>query len=663
MLNENKVVEIVVKGQVHKPGTYQVAPGQTMQDVIFGLAGGLAAERFQLKAVLIGGSIGHFASAAELIAPVTTSQEVMVFDDGSCLVNVVRLLLLYNKSRPQTGCSNCRATLSVAVGLLNKLTTPAGSKGDVEELIRFSGEENPNCPSRCSALSPLKSALALWPEEFYHHAAGYCPAAICTELMISPCANSCPANVDLPGTIALMQMSKYSDALALGRHDNPLFLTCGYVCEEPPCQKNCKRINFDQAIYSQSLHRYAGDKAAAAAGSLEKALRHVTLAKGTVTGKTVAIAGAGPAGLSAAYFLARMGHNVTIYEKNSLPGGMAAFGIPAYRLPRAVVAAEAGTIADLGVEIRSGQALGTEITLDQLRSEYDAVLLAVGAGKSRKLGIPGEDLPAIQSALEFLHEAAEKGTATVGGRLLVVGGGNVAVDVARTARRLGAQTIEMMCVEDKFEMPASANEIAAAKGEGIILRPLSVPIEFVSDDNGSVLVKYAPVEPGPYDAKGRRWPPRALANLAQTQTYDAIVIAIGQIPDLDCLNGYKLAQAGPFIASNGNHATSEAGIFVAGDCGGPLNTVVKAVGAGKKAAYAINEYLTGSTRDLSSPLRQQLGCFSGQYTCQPAECVVMPEQAIGDRMRNFDPVELGLTDKDAAYEMLRCICAAKGGRL
>jgi len=656
---------VIIKGQVQRPGTYAVHDGENILDVIFGHAGGMAESRFSLKAVLVGGTLGRFAGPDEFKAPLTASHGAMVFDTGSCLVNAVRLLLLFNRTvltaAEYQGCPFCKAALANATALLARLCTPQGSSQDFTKLVQLAEGGNPACPGHCAALAPLASALQIWEEEFAEHAAGHCRASICSELMLSPCANSCPADVDLPGTVALMQRGQFSDALALGRHDNPLFLSCGSVCEEPPCQKNCKRLSFDDPIYSQSLHRYAGEKAAQAAGGLKQALQHTTIKAGAPSGKTVAVVGAGPAGLAVAYFLARLGHKAEVFDKNPRPGGMTFFGIPAYRLSRAVVTAEIEAIQSLGVEIRSSQTLGREITLPGLQAEYDAVLLALGNSVSRGLGLPGEDLAGVIPAVDFLHQVALSGEAPIGRRVLVVGGGNVAVDAARTARRLGAEHVGMMCVEDRHEMPASPNEIAAAVAEGIVIQVLSVPLAF-SGDGRVIRVSFTAITPGPYDSAGRRWPPAPRREEVQEQPYDTVIIAIGQTTDLDCLAGSGVGFRGPFITCDASQATCLPGVFAAGDCAGPLNSVVKAVGSGKAAALAIDRYLTGSSRPLQSPLRSSLGCWTGDYTWAAAQRAAMPEQAVPDRIHNFNQVELGLDDAQARHEMLRCICAAKGGR-
>lgn len=656
-------IQITVKGQVLKPGTYAANAGENMLDAIFVHAGGMADGRFLLRAVLVDGSRGHFAAQDELAAPLIASQELTVIDAGSCLVNLVRLLLTYNSSplSGYKGCSACRGALTASIAILARLCTPQATAGDLAELDQLAAVGDPACPEGCSGLRPLASALSIWREEFAEHSAGRCRASICSELMLSPCNNACPADVDLPGTIALTQLGKYTDAVALGRHDNPFFLTCGHVCEEPPCQKNCKRLNFDDAVYSQGLHRYAGEKAAKAAGGLDKALAHATIKPGAPSGKRVAVVGGGPAGLAAAHFLARLGHKVVVFDRNPAPGGMMVYGIPAYRLPRETVKAEIAAVTALGVEIRTGLSLGRDITIAGLRDEFDAVLLALGNGRSRGLGIPGEDMPGVLSALDFLHRVAETGEAEIGRRVLVVGGGNVAVDVARTSRRLGAEHVVMMCVEDKFEMPASPGEIRAAEDEGIKISVLAVPLAFRGE--GRVAgASFTRIKPGPYDALGRRWPPAPLREEAREEEYDTVIIAIGQMTELDGLDGSGLECTRAAIACRDGQATSLPGVFAAGDCAGPLNSVVKAVGSGKAAAFAIDRFLTGADHALSSSLRSKLGCSEGEYTWAAARRVHMPEQEPAVRVGNFAAVELGLDDSLAAAEMLRCICAAKGGK-
>lgn len=655
----DNTVSVSIKGRVKKAGEYTASVNDTLLDVIFREAGGMPDSRYRMKAVLQGGTLGGFAGEAGLKRPVAKPEQIMVFDEGSCMVNVTRVILAYNHRclSHYTGCPSCRAALASAVELLGNLTSAAGSPADLQQLIRLAGTVNAGCQDGCSALGPLKTALTLYEAEFQAHAGGRCPASICGELVQSPCSNSCPANVDLPGTIAFMQMGKFAEALALGRHDNPFFLTCGFVCEDPPCQKNCKRLAFDEAIYSQALHRFAGDNAAKMAGSMAKALRHPAIKPGVATGKKIAIAGAGPAGLSAAYFLARLGHQAVVYEQALIAGGMAAAGIPAYRIDRKVLAAEIDAIQALGVEIKLGWSLGSDISLQQACAEYDAVLLALGAGSSRKLNIPGEELANVRGAVDYLTEAAFSGMAATGEHVAVIGGGNVAVDAARTAIRLGARQVTLICVEEYGEMPASQHEIAAAEAEGVHIIGLSVPLAFEGSPQATTVV-YAPVEPGPYDTVGRRWPPAPRHRLRQEIIADTVIVAIGQAPEIP--GDMEGLRRGGYIAAK-DYAAGLPGVFTAGDCAGPVNTVVKAVKAGKEAAFAIDQFLMHEKRTIPFSLRAQLGCFQGECICYGTPRAGMPEQSAQTRIHNFALVELGLAKEQANYEMLRCICAAKGG--
>lgn len=655
----DKSFTIKVNGQVKKPGSYMASGSDTLLDLIFRDAGGIANDRFLLKAVLSDGTLGYFVSENDLKRPVVKSGQIMIVDQGSCMVNVLRMILAYNQIclSNYKGCSECRAALTSALTILSDLVSARGTMADLTKLQQIAFVQNSGCQDECKVLKPLRTCLELYYEEFQAHALGKCPASICGELVASPCSNACPANVDLPGTIAFMQMGKFAEALALGRHDNPLFLTCGFVCEEPPCQKNCKRLTFDEAIYSQALHRFAGDSAAGVAGSLAKALQHSSIQPGVATGKKVAIVGAGPAGLAAAYFLARFGHKAVIYEKDAVAGGMAATGIPSYRVDRQVLAEEVKSIRNLGVDIITGCALGKDISFEELYEGFDAILLAIGAGVSRKLDIPGENLANVLGAIEFLGEVALQGKANIGGNVIVVGGGNVAIDAARTAVRLGAKSVTLLCVEDYFEMPASKHEIAAAKAEGIRLIGLSVPIQFIGTQQVEQVV-YTPVTPGPYDFAGRRWPPLPDRRNQTAIPADMVIVAIGQMLDVNGIS--KIQKQGAFLAVS-DYATGLPGVFAAGDCAGPVNTVVKAVRAGKDAAFAIDRFLMNAKREIEFHLREQLGCFSGPCMCHEAPRVQMPEQSAAQRTANFDLVELGLVKEQAHYEMLRCICAAKGG--
>jgi len=266
-------------------------------------------------------------------------------------------------------------------------------------------------------------------------------------------------------------------------------------------------------------------------------------------------------------------------------------------------------------------------------------------------------LPGVVGAMEFLSTVAITGTADIGENVIVVGGGNVAMDAARTAKRLGAKRVQMLCIEDRFEMPASQHEIQSAAEEEITIHGLVAPVSIEGVGRVNKVV-YAPIIPGPYDMSGRRWPPQIVVEQTMEIDCDSVIVAIGQSSDIGLVSA-ELPRKGSFIV-NERYMTSLSGVFTAGDCAVPVNTVVKAVKAGKEAAFIIDKYLTGSVRTLASELRSQLGCFTGSYTCQTLPRAEMPEQDSAHRITNFELVELGLAEEQVHYEMMRCVCAAKG---
>ena len=414
---------------------------------------------------------------------------------------------------------------------------------------------------------------------------------------IAPCSHACPGTVRIREYLALLEEGKIKEAVALLTEDNPLAAITGRVC---PCfcEPNCNRGEFDQPIAIKSLERLLGDYA------LEQGFSRSDL---PTKKERVAIIGSGPAGLSATYYLARYGYQVTIFEALPVAGGMLYWGVPEYRLPNKIVAEEIEAIKSLGVEIKTNVAIGQELTLNALLAEgYDAVLVAVGAWNDLKLNIPGEDAEGVIPGVRFLKRANSGDEVKIGDRVCVIGGGNTAIDSARMAGRLGAGQVSILYRRSRAEMPAVAEEVEAALGEGIEIQFLVAPTEIFVKDGKVNGIRCLRMELGEPDDSGRR-KPIPIAGSEFNVDSDTVIAAIGQAPELSFLDGsgVEIARDGTISANPDSLATNVPKVFVAGDAQTGPATVIQAIAAGKKAALGINSWLTGS-ETLVSPEGEQV---------------------------------------------------------
>ncbi|MEW6230084.1 MAG: FAD-dependent oxidoreductase, partial [Bacillota bacterium] len=408
----------------------------------------------------------------------------------------------------------------------------------------------------------------------------------------APCVRACPAGVNAQGYIALISQGKSAEAWALERERNPFPSICGRVCHHP-CESKCNRGKVDQPIAIAALKRFIGDRMLESKGEISPPLREMKT-------KKVAVIGAGPCGLTAAYELAKHGYPVTVFEKLSVPGGMLSVGIPEYRLPKEVVQAEIDLIKMLGVEVKTGVALGKDFTFEDLEKEsFAAVFVAVGAHVGQKLGIPGEDLEGVWDGVTFLREVNLGNPVRIGRRVAVIGGGNSAVDAARTALRLGASEVQIIYRRSRAEMPAIPSEVDEAEREGIKIRFLTEPLEALGTGGKVSGLRCARTELGEPDASGRRRPVRVAGSEFELKL-DTIIAAIGQAPDVAGLAGnvgIAITRRGLVSVNPANLATGRPGVFAGGDAVSGPATVVEAVGSGFRAAQAIDRYLSGEQLD------------------------------------------------------------------
>ncbi len=464
----------------------------------------------------------------------------------------------------------------------------------------------------------------------------------------APCKATCPAHVSIQGYIALANDGRYREAVKLFRDAHPFPGVCGRVCHHP-CENACTRNDVDQPLNIRELHRFLYDWDV----SQETPAVHE---KGEQRPERVAIVGSGPAGLSAAYFLARMGYGVTIFEKLPVAGGMMAVGIPAYRLPRNVLAAEIKIVTDLGVEIKTGVEFGKDITLESLKKDgFSALFLAVGLHGGRRMGVPGEDAKGVLQGVDFLRDASLGKKPAIGETVVVVGGGNVAVDVALTAKRLGAKKVSMVCLEGRHEMPAWEHEIEEALEGGIEIVNGFGPKEFTVSAGGAVTGLTFKECTAVFDSD-KRFNPQFNETECRFMDTDTVIVAIGQSMDLPAAKaeGVAVTPRGGLAADPVTLQTPLAWVFAAGDAVTGPKSVVDAVAGGKEAAESIHRFLNGL--DMTEGRAKDWEFVKPETAGEKKKARVPGRKtAPAEREGNFNEVAFGYDEREARAEADRCL--------
>ena len=458
-----------------------------------------------------------------------------------------------------------------------------------------------------------------------------------------PCVALCPAGVDIPGYIALIGEGRCEDAVRLIRKDNPFPTACAYICEHP-CEARCRRNMVDDALNIRGLKRYAVDHA----GDVPQPK------PAKATGKSVAIIGGGPGGLSAAYYLALMGHKVTVYEKQKALGGMMRYGIPSYRFPREKLDGEIASILSLGIEVHTGVDVGTDVSFDELKQEYDCLYLSIGAHTDKKTGIEGEDSLGVVSAVELLRHIGDNEMPDFTGQnVAVIGGGNVAMDVTRSAIRLGAEKVTCVYRRRQEDMTAQAEEVEGAIAEGAEVLTLQAPLRIEADENGHVAALWTqPQIIGEMDKAGRPRPGTADVEPLRIPA-DTIIVAIGQGIETRGLEqtGFKIQRGGALLADSSTQLPDMVGVFAGGDCVTGPATVIRAIAAGKAAAANIDEYL-GFNHEIESEVKVPTPRCTD---LRPRGRVNATERDACERKGDFQCIECGMTDQEAGQESSRCL--------
>jgi NADPH-dependent glutamate synthase beta subunit-like oxidoreductase len=487
---------------------------------------------------------------------------------------------------------------------------------------------------------------------------GYASGEGCEKWGTAPCKASCPAHISIPGFVSAVAEGRYEEGLKLIKEEMPFPGICGRICPHP-CEEECNRGKVDKPVAIEYLKRFLAD------WDLTKTTPYVPLKKAAKK-ERVAVVGAGPAGLTAAYYLAIEGYGVTVFEKYPVPGGMMTLGIPEFRLPRNILQAEIDVIRKLGVEIRLNVEIGEDIEFADLQRDYQAVFLGIGCQQAIKLSIPGEEtFRGVVDGLEFLREINLGNLPPSRGKLVIVGGGNTAVDCARTAKRLGFESVVLLYRRTREEMPANPWEVEDTIEEEIDIEYLTLPVRILGENGKVTGVECVRMKLGEPDESGRRRPVRIEGSEFTIQT-DMVVAALGQTPDLRCLPRpleTTISSRGFLVADPQTGLTKAPLVFSGGDVVSGPRTVVEAIGFGKEAARSIDRVLRGE--DVQAGRGPQWkGIGYSPESVERRERETMPRLALQERKSSFDEVDLGFDDQQVGCEAERCfrICGIQRER-
>ena len=647
-------------GKIKNTALIEVPMGITLGEVVFDIGEGIPDNK-KFKAAQLGGPSGGCVPMEYLNMPIDYeslkeigsmmgSGGMVVLDEDSCMVDTARFFLEFDKDESCGKCLPCRRGLPLMIDTLTKITEGKGKIEDLEALENLAKgiEKTALCALGQTAANPTLSTIRHFRDEYEAHIIDKtCPAGICASLFRTKCQNACPVSQDVPTYLALVKEGKFEEAYKVIRQTNPLPLVLGRVCNHP-CESKCERGNLDEPIAIRHIKRFVADYA------YENHFEYNPQPK-QMRNERIAIVGSGPAGLSAAYDLAIDGYEVTIFEALPVAGGMLAVGIPEYRLPNSILNYEIERIKKMGVEIKLNTCI--ETIEDLFSKGFKAVFLAIGAHSERKMDIPGESLKGVYWGVEFLRSANLGKQVELGKSVIVIGGGNSAMDCARVAKRMGAD-VRIVYRRERKDMPAIEEDIEAAEQEGIKLDCLSIPIGIMGDGKVSK-VKCARMELREFDRSGRKKPYK-IEGAEYVIEADAVIESIGQFPESDFLNDgkIKLAKNRTIVVDQRTLATNMEGIFAGGDAvSGPL-TVIDAVAAGQRAVSSIKRYLRGETLgpipEREAHERYQIP-FASDEDPQEKPRVKIKESDVEIRTANFQETTSNYSKEEAMEEAERCL--------
>ncbi len=655
-----------LSGRVNNIGLIEVPMGTPLRTIIYDIGGGIPQGR-KLKAVQIGGPSGGCVPEHLIDTPVdyesiaktgaiVGSGGMVVMDETTCMVDVAKFFLEFTTEESCGKCTPCREGTQQLLQILERITQGEGEPEDLEKLEQLSRvlQTASLCGLGQTAPNPVLTTLRYFRHEYESHIYDkHCHTGSCKRLSAPPCQSTCPTGQDAATYVALIGHGKVEKAWEIIRRDNPFPMVLGRVCPHP-CETKCRRGEVDQPISICALKRFAAD-------SMREKLKEIQPARVRYPEDKVAVIGAGPAGLTVAHDLALKGYPVTVFERLPVAGGMLYAGIPEYRLPRDVLNDEIDAIKRLGVEIKLGVNVGTDVTFKELKEQgYKAFFLGIGAHKGLKLRIPGEDeYEGFIDAIVFLRGVNIEGKKAPGRKVCVIGGGNSAIDAARTAWRLGVDEVRIVYRRQREQMPANPAEIDAALEEGIQIEYLTAPVRILGENGKVVGMECIRMELGEPDESGRRRPIPVKGSEFVIEC-DVVIPAISQQPDLSLLPpdiGLHISRWNSFVVDETTMATNIPGFFAAGDAVTGPATVVEAIGSAHRAAVSIDCYLRGKDYGGYRYPRPHLVVERLELTEEDEKLVrpKMRELPVVERKANFREVELGLDKEAALLEARRCL--------
>jgi len=647
-------------GNIINTGLVEIPMGMSLGEVVYSIGGGIPNDK-KFKSAQTGGPSGGCITPSSINTPLEYdsllrlgtmigSGGLIIMDEDTCMVDTARFYMDFICEESCGKCTACRMGTKRMLEILERITKGKGEPEDIDRLIALGEtiQQTAMCGLGQTAPNPVLSTIKNFREEYDEHIhKKYCRAGVCSELFTSPCENACPASINVPGYLSLIALGRHKDAYRLIHQENPFPAACGRVCTHP-CEAKCRRAQLDEAIAICSLKRFATDYAFKQDAALID--DNVAPPKGI----SVGIIGAGPSGLTCGFYLARLGYEVHVYEGESVAGGVLAYGIPEYRLPKKVLAEEIKVIEKQGVQIHLNTKVGVDVTLAELKEKHKAIYIAAGTQISNRLDIPGEDMEGVCHGLDYLRKVNLGQEAPFGKVVAVIGGGNTAIDAARVARRRGAEKVYIVYRRAIEDMPANKMEIEEAVEEGIEIIPLMAPVSFLGEQkvNGILCDR---MELKGFDAAGRRRPKETGEQV--TIDVDLVIAAVSQSADLSFVakDEIKLTRWDTFAVNDDTMETSVPGIFAGGDVARGADTAIQAIADGKKAAQHIAIYL-GDTGELNKGRPIDIPDMPADEDEVAEHCrfgmeILPPEQ----RIKNFDEVVQGYHKLSAVAESMRCL--------